>query len=193
MATNDIRRAVGLFSSRQDAQDAMHRLRDTGFNMDQVSIIAKNEATGTMAGANVANEDKADQIKGGAKTGAVSGAATGGFIGLIGSLGVLAIPGVGVAAEVGILLANTLIGGGLGAAGGGLVGALIGWGVPEDQAKYYNSRVDEYNDYMVVLEGTERDIRNAEATLGNYRIRDWNIFGAPDPVASRRVGTPRAY
>ena len=44
-----------------------------------------------------------------------AGAVTGGAIGLIGSLGVLAIPGVGAAAEVGFLLGNTLMGSGIGA------------------------------------------------------------------------------
>lgn len=179
MQSTEARRAVGLFATRQDAEEALYRLRDAGFDMDKVSVIARN-ASGSddMAGARIDN-DKGEQIRGGAGAGATAGAATGGLVGLVGSLGVLAIPGVGPVAEVGILLANALIGGGIGAAGGGLVGALIGWGVPEDQANYYGSRVHDNGEYMVMVEGSDRDIQNAEAVLNNYGIRDWNTFGTP--------------
>lgn len=52
--------------------------------------------------------------------------ATGGLLGLIKGLAVLAIPGVGSAAAAGAILANTLVTGSIGAAIGGLGGALIG-------------------------------------------------------------------
>ncbi|HIK18403.1 MAG TPA: hypothetical protein IGS53_24385 [Leptolyngbyaceae cyanobacterium M33_DOE_097] len=107
MYTNDLRRAVGLFASRQDAEAALSRLRDSGFNMDQVSVVARNSDTQDVAGKRV-DQDKDEQVKGGAGAGAVAGATTGGLIGLIGSLGVLAIPGVGPVAEVGIVLAEIL-------------------------------------------------------------------------------------
>lgn len=182
------RRAVGLFSTREEAERAMYRLRDSGFNMDRVSVIAKSGKglrdlttdqkydPSTPSTSNAADQDKADQAQGGAGAGATAGAITGGGLGLIGSLGVLAIPGVGPVAEVGIILANTLLGSGIGAAGGGLLGALIGWGVPEDRANFYNDRVNHNNEYLVVVEGTEQDIRAAELVLRENGIREWEIF-----------------
>jgi uncharacterized membrane protein len=189
MATGNYQhqRAVGLFSSRHEAETALHRLRDSGFDMDKVSVVTRTsdaDPTKTNGG-----KDKADQIAGGAGAGATAGAATGGLMGLIGSLGVLAIPGIGPAAEVGIILANTLLGGGIGAAGGGLVGALIGWGVPEDQANYYNDRVTQHGDHLILVEGTEQDIRNAHAVLNNYGIRDWNIYGSTTAQAATGSNT----
>lgn len=185
MQTNELRRAIGLFSSRQRAEAALSRLRDAGFNMDKVSVIAKNTDTSDMAGARI-DQDKEEQVLGATGVGAVSGAATGGLIGLIGSLGVLAIPGVGIAAEVGIVLANTLLGSGIGAASGGLVGALIGWGVPEDRANYYNTRVHEHGNYLILVEGTTQDIRHAESILGSHGIQDWSAFDAPLTRGDRR-------
>ena len=35
-------RAVGLFSSRQEAEQALHQLGDSGFQMDRVSVVAKS-------------------------------------------------------------------------------------------------------------------------------------------------------
>ena len=179
MAIGQIRRAIGLFPSRSDAEAALHRLRDAGFNMDKVSVVARDAGEADqVAGARV-DHDRSEQAKGGAGAGAIAGTATGGLVGLFGSLGVLAIPGIGPVAEVGIVLANTLLGSGIGAAGGGLIGALIGWGVPEDQAKYYNTRVYENNEYLVMVEGSERDLRDAEVVLNNYGIRDWGIYDTP--------------
>ncbi|MGG6242256.1 general stress protein [Nodosilinea sp. AN01ver1] len=187
MRTADIkpthnRRAVGLFSTRQEAEQAMHRLRDTGFQMDRISIVAKaGEGLRDLTSDNDhydPNKPKSEQAKGGAGAGAKAGAVTGGAIGLIGSLGILAIPGVGPAAEVGFLLANTLLGGGIGAASGGLLGALIGWGVPEDRANYYNDRVYNNDDYLVLVEGSEQEIQAAESVLHENGIRDWGIYGA---------------
>jgi hypothetical protein len=174
------RRAVGLFSTRQEAEQAMYRLRDTGFDMNHISIVAKSgEGLRDLTGNDYTAEGKTDaeQAKGGAGAGATAGAVTGGAIGLIGSLGVLAIPGVGAAAEVGFLLANTLLGSGIGAAGGGLIGALIGWGVPEDRANYYNDRVYNENDYLVMVEGTDAEIKAAESVLREGGIRDWGVYG----------------
>jgi hypothetical protein len=176
----EYRRAVGLFSNRREAEDALYRLRDTGFDMDHISIVAKSgEGLRDISGNDYdPSKSDAEQAKGGAGAGATAGAVTGGAIGLIGSLGVLAIPGVGAAAEVGFLLGNTLLGSGIGAAGGGLVGALIGWGVPEERANYYNDRVYNENDFLVMVEGTEAEIRAAEAVLQEGGIRDWGVYGS---------------
>lgn len=188
-------RAIGVFSSRQDAEMALQELRDAGFNMDRVSIIAR-DAKGKDQISDADMNPKEEQVKGGAGAGAVAGSATGGLLGLIGGLGVLAIPGVGPAAEVGIVLANTLLGSGIGAAGGGLVGALIGWGVPEDRAQYYGDRLNQ-GDYVLILEGSSDDVRTAEAILNNRGIRDWDFYGIPGAVGNPAAGvgssTPRRF
>ncbi len=182
MATNKLQRAVGTFATRQDAESALRELRDAGFNMDRVSVIAQEaKPQEDMGGAEV--KSASEQAQGGAAAGATAGAATGGLMGLIGGLGIIALPGVGLAAELGIVLANTLLGSGIGAAGGGLVGALIGWGIPEDQARYYEEMLSQGR-YIVLMEGTQAEISGAEAILKNRRIQDWGIYntmGTIDP------------
>ena len=103
------------------------------------------------------------------------GATTGGVLGLIGSLSVLAIPGVGLATEAAVLLGNALLGSGLGAAGGTIVGALIGWGIPEEQAKYYEELLSK-GEYVILVEGSEAEVNGAEAILLNRQIRNWNKY-----------------
>jgi uncharacterized membrane protein len=177
MTANYLKRAVGTFPTRQDAEAALIELRDAGFNMDKISAIAQN-ATGKEKLADVEVHSSVDRAKDGAGTGAIMGATTGGMLGLIGSLSVLAIPGVGVAAEVAVLLGNALLGSGIGAAGGSLVGALIGWGIPEEQARYYDELLSE-GSYVILVEGTEAEVKGAEAILLNRKIRYWNIYNAP--------------
>ena len=92
--TNNLKRAVGAFSTRHDAEKALIELRDAGFNMDRVSAIAERQSK-NIADVEVQTTNK--RAKEGAETGAVMGATTGGMLGLVGSLSILAIPGVGVA------------------------------------------------------------------------------------------------
>ncbi|VEP13899.1 conserved hypothetical protein [Hyella patelloides LEGE 07179] len=170
------KRAVGTFPTRQDAEKALVELRDAGFNMDRISAIASNpQDEETLASVKV--KSSSERAKNGAETGAIMGATTGGILGVIGSLSVLAIPGIGVATEVAVLLGNTLLGTGIGAAGGSLVGALIGWGIPEEQAIYYNELLSQ-GYYVVLVEGTEAEISGAEAILLNRQIRNWNVYQA---------------
>jgi hypothetical protein len=188
MVIAQTQRAIGVFSTRGEAEIALNEIRDAGFDMNKVSVIARHaEQDGEMAGADL-NKSKSEQVKGGTAAGATAGGATGGIMGLIGGLGVLAIPGVGVAAEVGIVLANTLLGGAFGAVGGGLVGALVGWGIPEDQASYYDERVAA-GEYLIMMEGAQAEIRQAEAILHSRGIRDWNVYSSPAPGASPVTGT----
>lgn len=168
------KRAVGTFPTRQDAEAALIELRDAGFNMDCISAIAKNPRDNEHL-ADVEVKSSSERAKDGAETGAVMGATTGGVLGLVGSLSILAIPGIGVATEVAVLLGNALLGSGLGAAGGSLVGALIGWGIPEEEAQYYSELVSQ-GSYVVLVEGTEAEVSGAEAILRNRQIRDWNTY-----------------
>jgi hypothetical protein len=89
------RRAIGVFPTRSAAEQALHELRDSGFMMEHVSVVAQDaKDNDTIAGTHISDnaENKADD---GAKLGAVSGGALGGLTGLLVGLGALAIPGVG--------------------------------------------------------------------------------------------------
>ncbi len=186
MAIGKLQHAVGIFSNRREAEYALTELRDAGFNMDRVSVIVKNADRDDQIGGAGVSDRKGEQIEGGTKAGATTGAVMGSIIGLVGSLSVLAIPGVGVATEVGVLLGNTLLGGAIGAASGALAGALVGWGVPEDRAKYYDERVSQ-GDYLVVVQGTAEELLRAEGVLENRGLLDWGIYDAPTTTARAPV------
>jgi hypothetical protein len=194
MALGQQKRAVGVFSTRRDAEIALKELRDSNFPMDRVSVITGDSARqDEIAGADVQNDihddrtgNKADE---GATTGALAGGALGGLTGLLVGLGTLALPGIGpimLAGATATAIATTLAGGAIGAVAGSLVGALIGLGIPEEQARAYNERISRGH-YLVMVEGTDQEIRRAEAILGRGGIEDWAIFDVPDDHSSRQV------
>ncbi len=181
------KRAVGVFSNRRDAEHALTEQRNSGFPMDKVSVIAKDaERDDQLAGAEMSDRvgNKADE---GAAAGAVTGTALGGLGGLLVGLGALAIPGIGpvmLAGAGATALATTLTGAGIGAAAGGLLGALIGLGIPEERARVYNDRVSR-GDYLVIVDGTEDDIRHSHAIYNNRGVQDWGIYNAPNADTTR--------
>ena len=182
MVTNVRRRAVGTFSHRRDVEQALHELKNSGFSMDRVSVIAKDaEQKGDIAGTKTREQvgNKADE---GATTGALSGGALGGITGLLVGLGTLAIPGIGpimLAGAAATTLATTLAGAGIGAVAGGLIGALIGLGITEERAKVYHERV-ERGHYLVMIEGTDAEITRAEPILHRYGIEEFGVYDYPN-------------
>lgn len=182
------KRAVGTFSTYGQAEAAVHELRDSGFPMDRVSVVARNGDHHDIAGVNttdisetskhVAHDTQADE---GAKTGAVTGGALGGLTGLLVGLGAIAIPGIGpimLGGAAATALATAISGGVIGAATGGLVGGLVGLGIPEDRARVYSDRVSR-GEYLVMIDGSEDDVHRAEAILSHRGIQEWGIYDSP--------------
>ena len=201
MALGHQKRAVGTFSSYQDAEVAVRELRDSGFPMDRVSVVGRdtdraNELTDIGTGDHlgdrskqVAHDTQADE---GARKGAVAGGTLGGLTGLLVGLGALAIPGIGPVMLGGALataLATTISGGAIGAAAGGLVGALVGLGIPEDRARVYNDRVSR-GDYLVIVDGSEEEVRRAESILSHRGIQEWGIYDAAGSENADRATYP---
>ncbi|MDZ8051960.1 MAG: histidine kinase [Aulosira sp. ZfuCHP01] len=184
------KRAIGVFAHRRDAEAALTELRDAGFPMSRVSIIAKHNEGDRIAGVNaggvntgvdrnVATTTKADE---GAKAGAATGAALGGLGGLLVGLGALAIPGVGpviAGGAVATALATTVAGGAIGAAAGGITGGLVGLGIPENRARVYSDRFQR-GDYLVIVDGTESEIHQAETILKRRGIEEFATYDATD-------------
>ncbi|PPS40178.1 general stress protein [Chroococcidiopsis sp. TS-821] len=179
---NDIKkRAIGVFSSYLDAEKAINDLRDRGFSMDKVSLIARDEATqDEIAGIDV-NEVFENKAGEGATAGALTGGILGGITGLLVGLGSLVVPGVGpvlFAGEVASALTSAIAGGAVGVVTGGLFGALLGLGVPEERARIYNERVAS-GGYLVIVDGTTKDIINAETILMNRGIQEYGVYDVP--------------
>src|SRR5579883_1601375 len=97
MPVQQQKRAVGTFSNRQQAQEALNKLKNSNFPMDKVSILAKDtdrNQDNQFGGAEV-KEPGMEEVKEGAGIGAVGGTVLGGIGGLLVGLGALVVPGAG--------------------------------------------------------------------------------------------------
>jgi hypothetical protein len=186
-------RAVGIFSDHARAERALAELKASGFAMDAISIVGRDEShnLGTAATQHDSPEERLrqrhddDRDKNpadAAKKGAVAGTALGGVTGLLVGLGLVAIPGVGpimMAGAAATAIATALSGGAIGAAAGSLAGGLTALEVPEERAQNYSRRVDA-GEYLVMVEGSVAQITAAEKILHQYGIQDWFAYDLPD-------------
>jgi hypothetical protein len=127
---------IGVFDDKRSAERAVTELRKAGFRDDQIGVAARDRAV---------QEDVrrgADRDGTYAGEGAVIGAATGAAGGVLWGLGIMAgvLPAIGPVIAGGTLAA-ILASGAVGAAAAGLTGALVGWGIPEEEARYYEREV----------------------------------------------------
>lgn len=157
---------VGVFENRDRAEQAIAELRRVGFRADQIGMVARN-----AKGETVRTDGEGDTYAG---EGAVAGAVAGGAIGAAIGAGVLAgtIPVIGPVLAIGTL--GTIL---LNAIGGavivGIAGALIGWGIPEEDATYYENEV-KAGRYLVTVQA---DGRAAEARMILDRFNGYDRAG----------------
>jgi len=135
MATRDKDVPVfGVFPNRSRAESAIDDLKRAGFRNEQIGLVYRDAGGGTVrTGAETANR---------AAEGAAVGAGAGALGGALVGLGVWtgAIPIIGPVLAVGAL-GTVLLNAVGGAAITGLAGALVGWGISEDDATFYEDEV----------------------------------------------------
>lgn len=134
---------TATFSSRVAAEDALRRLEAIGIAEDQLGMIVSDSTRGTTF--TFEETTKADES---AAAGATFGGVVGAVLAGVAGAGTLAIPGLNLVIW-GPIVAG-LAGLGAGAVTGGLIGMLVGAGIPEYEAKLYEESVKEGGILLVV-------------------------------------------
>jgi hypothetical protein len=153
---------VGVFNTREAADRAVNDLRAAGYRDDQIGLVARNTSGKTVRTDGAGEETNAGE---GAAIGAAAGAVGGAAVGA----GILAgvIPVIGPVLAIGTL-GTVLLNAAGGAAIAGVAGALIGWGIPDEDAKYYEGEVASGR-YLVTVEcGYSDDARDIIRRHGGY-------------------------
>jgi hypothetical protein len=147
--TGTIGTIVGVFPTPQQAQRAVMELKSSGFSESDIGVVSRN-SEGKVVGKD------AEDAGANAATGAAAGAATGAGLGALWGLGILAgvLPGIGPAiagGTLGVLLSSAAAG----AAAAGITGALVGLGVSEDEAAYYENEYKAGRTLVTVRAGAK--------------------------------------
>jgi Heat induced stress protein YflT domain len=169
---------VAVFDDRDDAQDAIEALKDANIRGEDIGLVARNrEETAAVA------DETGTKAGEGAATGAVAGGLLGGIGGFLVGIGALAIPVVGPVIAAGAF-ATALAGAAVGAGVGAIAGALIGMGIPEDEANWYEERVQaggwlvsvrapgRYDEVRAILR--DEGGKDYEAGMSTAGYRSWN-------------------
>jgi hypothetical protein len=163
-----------IVHNRAAAERIVENLKAAGFSNNDISVLFPDK-TGTR---DFAHEQHTKAPEG-AVAGAATGAALGGVLGWLAGIGTLAIPGVGPLIAAGPIMA-ALSTAALGGTLGGLTGGLIGMGLPEFEAKRYESKVQGGN----ILVSVHSD--NGDETERAKEIFEQN--GAQDIATSSEAG-----
>ncbi|MDI3534631.1 MAG: hypothetical protein PWQ82_996 [Thermosediminibacterales bacterium] len=141
---------IGVFDSRDKAENAVNEMRNSGFTENEISIVAKNQE-----GQNRQENDDIDMETGSVADGTTTGSVLGGLAGLAVGAGALAIPGLGP-----IIAAGPIAGLLSGAASGGIAGALIDWGIPEERGREYEEELRQ-GKILATVRADESKIQDA--------------------------------
>jgi hypothetical protein len=171
---------IGLFDSISDAHAARNTLVGNGIETSRISVVTR-PAGGSATATTTTTGDKTEAAEG-AGIGATAGAVAGGAAGLLASLGMLAIPGIGPILAAGPIIAM-LTGAGIGAATGGLIGGLIGLGIPEHEAEVYSEGISR-GGTLVTVDANDNDADRIAAVLSQHnavdidkRASEWETAG----------------
>lgn len=158
--------AFGLFDDEDTLSRAVEALRAAGFRGEDISaLLPDRQATKTFA------HEKHTKAPEGAAIGATAGVVGGGALGLLLGLGMIAIPGLGAFLAAGPIM-GALAGAGAGGAVGTLAGALVGMGLPEYEAKRYESFINKGGMLLSVHADDREWARKARAILDGFGGHD---------------------
>jgi hypothetical protein len=176
---------ICIAQSETQAEGIVQRLREAGFSNNDISVLFPDKR-GTKDFAHE-HHTKAPE---GATAGAGTGGVVGGALGWLAGIGALAIPGVGPFIAAGPIMA-ALGGAAVGAAVGGIAGALIGMGVPEYEAKRYESKVNGGNILISVHSEAHNDTKRAKEIFEEFNAQDISVTGESSVPRAERAGAKR--
>ncbi len=154
----------GIYTTRHQAEQGVGRLREGGFSTEDISILLKD----SLGSEDFAHEKGTEVAPDSTAAGVKTGGAIGGTLGLLAGISALAIPGVGpliAAGPIMAALAGLGVGGAFGGAVGGVIAGLVGVGVPEYDAKRYESRLMDGAVLLSVHCDTPDEIARAKGLL----------------------------
>ena len=161
---------IGIVPDFAAADCLVRDLTASGFANSEISILAPDTPSSRLA------YEKHSKAPEGTATGAAAGGFLGGTIGLLAGIGAIAIPGVGPFIAAGPIMAM-LSGAAVGGAVGGVSGGLIGLGMPEIEAKQYESNLVDDN-VLVSVHAEDKELADrAKEIFKADGARDVNCIG----------------
>lgn len=162
---------IGLVEASAQAEKIVAALQSSGFSTQDISALLSDEnATRDFA------HEKNTKAPEGSAVGATTGGVLGGTLGVLAGIGTLAIPGLGPFIAAGPIMA-ALSGAAAGATVGAITGALVGLGIPELEARQYETKIKGGNILLSVHAENADQRARAKEILTSYGATDVSTTG----------------
>src|SRR5262245_23129933 len=171
----------GIATSEPQAARIATALEEEGFSPSDISVLFPDRG-----GRRDFAHEKHTKSPEGAAAGAGTGGILGGGLGWLVGVGSLAIPGFGPFVAAGTIMA-ALGGAAIGAAVGGLTGSLVGMGIPELEAKQYETKLREGNILVSVHTEDSDERAHAKDIFERFGARDISSIGETSVPAHKRA------
>jgi phosphohistidine swiveling domain-containing protein len=169
----------GVAKSEDRAASIVDQLKVAGFSENDISVLSSNR----VGSRHFAHEQHTKAPEG-AAFGAVSGVVLGAAFGWLVGIGTLAIPGLGPLLAAGPIIA-ALTGAGGGAVVGGVMGTMIGMGMPEFEAKQYDDKMKGGN---ILISVHTEDRMERDRAVGIFK--NAGAVTAAEAVVGQAHGKP---
>jgi hypothetical protein len=180
---------VGILRTQAQGEELISELQANGFAESDVSVLFPGHGQARDFAIALGSKSSLGAVLGGAALGLL-----GAMTGLLGGMGAMTFPGLGLLAAGGPLLAMLS---GLGAGGvvGAIVGGLIGLGIPELRAHAYEGKLRGGTIVLVLHTEDSRQLTVAKQIFRAAGAEDVSVtteravpggrnHGAPDPTPS---------
>jgi uncharacterized membrane protein len=167
---------IGVYESMSKAEEAIRKLDHEKFPIRQISVIGQNVEHEKEVCGYVTVEDVARQ-------GVSTGALAGGLFGLVAGVASIWIPGLGrmlVAGPIAAVLLGLLgsiEGAVTGAAWGGVLATLVGWGVSRQHMIKYEEHL-KAGKYLVIAHGSAEELERAHSILHSTEAEHLQLHNA---------------
>lgn len=155
---------ISILYPNQQNKDLSHNQNKEKFRNNQDELDYDTETPSRNLKKGHVTTEKHSKAPEGGVTGALSGGILGGSLGLLAGIGALAIPGLGPFIAAGPIMA-ALSGSAVGGSVGLLLGALIGSGIPEYEAKKYETGLKEGKILISVHTDDDEEIKRANEIM----------------------------
>lgn len=165
---HDYEQISGLFNSYQDFSQLVEALNLRGYKEEDISVLMSEHTR---------NQYFTPQENTKAPEGATVGGISGGIIGAI--LGGLTLVGNIILPGSGLLVAGPLVGaltaGAVGVAAGGLIGSLVGAGIPEHEAKFFEDALKQEGHILVVAHVLKDHVKEVKAIFERHNAHQMRV------------------
>ena len=170
--TTNRRMLTGMFSNKENAENAYRSLREKGYTDEEINLMMSNDTRDKYF--SKGETEIGTKALEGAGAGSAIGGVVGAVAGVIAALGTsILIPGLGLV--IAGPIAAGLAGAGAGGITGGIIGALVGNGITEERAKIYESGIKDGKIVMGVHPRNDEDAKYFEEDWRKYKIQIFSL------------------